>query len=101
MKTTISSLDTEQGKGFEIIGFDNPAHGKLTDAGEGKYTYSFNPEYTGALDEFSFYVRMNDEDKVVHKLTVYLRIGYNGASVTAYDCAEKINRNDFWNEANC
>ena len=100
LKTTISSLDTEQGKGFEIIGFDNPAHGKLTDAGEGKYTYSFNPEYTGALDEFSFYVRMNDEDKVVHKLTVYLRIGYNGASVTAYDCAEKINRNDFWNEAN-
>lgn len=100
LATTISSLDTDQAKGFDIIGFDQPAHGKLTDAGDGKFIYSFNPDYTGALDEFSFYVCMNGEDKTVHKLTVYLRIGYNGSRVTAYPCEQQINRNDFWNDVN-
>lgn len=79
---TISSLDTEDGKGFEIIAVGKPTHGKLTELGEGKWTYSFNPKYTGALDEFDFSIKLSDG--VIHTFTVTLRISYNGLKIDTY-----------------
>lgn len=80
--TTISSLDTEDGKGFEIISVEQPEHGKITELGDGKWSYSFDKEYTGVFDEFSFSVKLSDG--VIHKFTITLRISYNGAGVSVY-----------------
>ena len=99
---TISSLDTDDQKGFEVIGYEQPDHGKITDLGDGKCSYAFNVKYTGSEDKFSVYVRMKDESKLVHKLTVYLRINYNGARLTAFDGIDKLDRTSteaFWNDA--
>ncbi len=83
LTNTKSTLDTAESKGFEIISVDQPAHGKIINVGDGKYKYSFNKEYTGAKDEFSFMVKLSDG--VIHKLTVYLRISYNGTRLTEYN----------------
>lgn len=80
---TISTLDTAEKKGFEIVSVSQPLHGKIVDKGEGKYAYSFNVGYSGNTDEFSFIVKLSD--KVQHKFTVYLRISYNGIRISQYD----------------
>ena len=82
LSTTISSLDEDGKKGFEIIGYSQPEHGSLRDIGGGKCAYSFNKEYTGATDSFSFMVKLSDG--IIHEFTVYLRIQYNGAGVSVY-----------------
>ena len=81
-KNTISSLDTAEAKGFEIISVGNPTKGKIKKLSDGTYAYSFNKKYTGSLDEFSFKVKLSD--KVIHTLTITLRINYNGARVSTY-----------------
>ncbi len=75
--TTLTTADS-----FEIVGFEQPEHGKLTDEGDGKYRYSFNKKYTGSYDSFSFDVRLSDG--VCHRLTVYLRYFYSGSTVECY-----------------
>ena len=47
-----------------------------------KWTYSFNPKYTGALDEFDFSIKLSDG--VIHTFTVTLRISYNGLKIDTY-----------------
>lgn len=79
---TICTLDDGDKKGFEIISVGNPEHGSLKDIGEGKYSYSFNGEYTGATDKFSFKVKLTDG--IIHEFTVHLRINYNGARLSTY-----------------
>lgn len=87
---------TISNKPFTILSVAQPAHGSLTDAGEGKWSYSFNPEYAGTADSFRFRVQM--ADGTVHELTVYLRISYNGARVSAYKNIEARNgnANELW-----
>lgn len=80
---TICSLDTADRKGFEILRVNQPTHGKITEQGDGKWAYSFDKEYTGIFDEFSFDVKLSDG--IVHTLTITLRISYNGGRVTAYN----------------
>ncbi len=99
LKNTISSLDTADSKGFEIVGFEEPSHGQLTDLGEGKFKYSFKTKYTGTFDDFSIYVCMKDSSQLVHKLTVTLRINYNGGKMTAYQGFDKLDRKDIWSAA--
>ena len=82
LTTTVSSLDDGDKKGFEIISVGNPDHGSIKDIGGGKYVYSFNKEYTGALDDFRFRIKMNDG--VIHEFRITLRISYHGASVESY-----------------
>ncbi len=94
---TVSTLDTADKKGFEIIDVEYPEHGKLKNLGEGRWEYSFNENYSGTFDEFSYIVKLNDG--IVHKLTVYLRINYNGAKLTTYQGFEQLDRNDIWNKA--
>ncbi|MDE6551154.1 MAG: M60 family metallopeptidase [Clostridia bacterium] len=79
---TISSLDTENAKGFEIIAVGKPEHGKIREIGGGKWAYSFNKKYTGVFDEFTFDVKL--ADGIVHRFTITLRISYNGARVSTY-----------------
>lgn len=67
---------------FEILHVSQPLHGKITDLGEGKYSYTFNNDYFGNTDSFTFDVKLSDG--VCHSLTVYLRLSYNGAQVTDY-----------------
>lgn len=86
---TISSLDTESGKGFEIIEVGKPDHGKIKELGDGKWIYSFDPKYRGAFDEFDFTVKLSDG--VIHTLTVTLRISYNGSEVSTYKNVEGKN----------
>lgn len=85
LEKTISTLDdkTAGTKGFEIVSVNQPEHGKLTDLGNGKWSYSFNKEYTGVSDTFTFDVRLSDG--IIHRLSVYLRISYNGTRITAYN----------------
>ncbi|MDE6505456.1 MAG: M60 family metallopeptidase [Clostridia bacterium] len=78
---TISGLDTNESKGFEVISVSQPEHGKIREE-NGKWYYSFKKDYTGTFDEFSFDVRL--ADGVIHTLTVTLRITYNGARVGTY-----------------
>lgn len=82
MSTTVSALDTREEKGFEIISVENPVHGSIRNTDKNKWTYSFNKGYTGATDQFSFNVKL--KDGVIHKLTIYLRIGYNGSRISQY-----------------
>lgn len=86
---TISTLDTQDKKGFKVISVGNPKHGKIKRASDGTYTYSFNKKYTGAFDEFSFRVKLNDG--VIHTLTITLRISYNSARVSTYANIENPN----------
>ena len=79
---TICTLDEGETKGFKILSVGAPERGSIRDLGEGKYAYSFDKNYTGALDKFSFCVRLNDG--VIHELTITLRINYNGASVQSF-----------------
>ncbi len=79
---TICSLDEGETKGFEIISVGKPEHGTIKSIGEGKYVYSFNPKYTGALDKFSFKVKLSDG--VIHEFTIHLRINYNGAKMQTF-----------------
>ncbi len=80
---TISLLDEGEEKGFKIISVDKPKYGSIKSLGDGKYAYSFNKGYTGATDEFSYNVKL--KDGVIHKLTIYLRLTYNGgARVSSY-----------------
>ncbi len=84
LANTISTLDTDGKKGFTILSVSNPKHGIITSMGDGRYAYTFNTNYTGALDEFSFKVRLSDG--VIHELTIYLRISYNSnAKLTVYE----------------
>ncbi len=80
---TVCTLDEDDKKGFEIISVDKPEHGKIKELGDGKYEYSFNSKYTGVFDEFSFDVKL--ADGVVHKLTITLRISYNGSRLSTYE----------------
>lgn len=80
--TTISTLDTDESKGFEVISVGKPKHGKIKNLGDGKCEYSFDTNYTGPTDEFSFRVKM--ADGVIHEFTITLRISYNGARVSTY-----------------
>ncbi len=83
MSTTISTLDENDKKGFEIISVNKPKYGSIRKTQDEKYAYSFNKNYTGPSDEFSFDVKLNDG--VVHRLTIYLRIiGYNTARISRY-----------------
>ncbi len=79
---TISTLDNGETKGFEILSVGKPEHGTIKDAGDGKYIYSFNPEYTGATDKFSFKVKLTDG--IIHELTIHLRINYRGTRVQTF-----------------
>lgn len=79
---TISTLDDGERKGFEIISVGQPDHGTIKDTGNGRYTYSFNNEYIGTTDKFSFKVKLSDG--IIHEFTVHLRISYNGASLASY-----------------
>ncbi len=83
LTNTISTLDTTEEKGFKITKVHQPEHGKIKKKADGVWTYSFNKNYTGTFDEFSFDVRLNDG--TIHTLTVTLRISYNGSRVTAYN----------------
>lgn len=82
LNKTISSLDEGETKGFEIISVGKPDHGTIKKTEDGIYVYSFNPEYTGALDKFSYKVKLSDG--VIHELTIHLRINYNGARLQTY-----------------
>ena len=82
--TTISTLDANGEKGFEVIWAGDVAHGSIRSVGNGKYKYSFNKDYNGNTDQFSFKVKL--KDGIVHTLTVYLRIeGYNSVQVKSYE----------------
>ena len=83
LKTTISTLDTAEGKGFTIVDVGQPEHGKLKEGEDGKWVYEFDKNYTGNLDSFTFDVKMNDG--VLHRFTVTLRISYNGSRLTSYN----------------
>lgn len=78
---TITTAD-----GAEILEVFKPEHGKLTDLGEGKYRYSFDPKYEGNTDSFSFDVRLSDG--VCHRLTVYLRFTYGASVVSDYGATD-------------
>lgn len=81
---TISTLDTSEKKGFEVISVSAPAHGSIRyNDSEKKWMYSFNKSYNGSTDEFSFVVRLSDG--VQHKFTVTMRITYNGTKITSYN----------------
>ena len=80
---TISTLDTADSKGFTVTNVSQPEHGTIYEAGDGKWAYSFNKEYTGATDSFTFDVKLSDG--VVHRLQITLRISYNGARLTSYN----------------
>lgn len=82
LKNTISTLDGKDTKGFKILSVEKPDHGKIKQTGDGVWTYSFDKKYTGAQDKFSFNVQL--ADGTVHKLTVYLRISYNGSRLTTW-----------------
>lgn len=90
--TTISSLDTAESKGFEIISVNKPEHGKISQTADGQWKYTFDPKYTGTHDSFSFNVKL--ADGVIHTLTIYLRISYNGTRLTAYNGIEGRNWDD-------
>ena len=80
---TISTLDRGDKKGFEILSVSQPKHGTIKDVGKGKWSYSFDKDYTGNTDEFSFKVKLSDG--VIHVLTVYLRItSFNSSKVNSY-----------------
>lgn len=79
---TISTLDDGERKGFEIISVGQPDHGTIKDTGNGRYAYSFNNEYVGATDKFSFKVKLSDG--IIHEFSVHLRINYNGARLASY-----------------
>lgn len=79
---TVSALDTDESKGFEIISVGEPEHGKISKVADGKYEYTFNGKYTGNTDEFKFKVKLSDG--VIHEFTITLRINYNGAKVSTY-----------------
>ncbi len=91
---TVSSLDTKEQKGFEILRVGKPEHGKIKKTDDGKWTYSFNKNYTGTFDQFTFDVKL--ADGVVHTLAITLRIAYNGGRVTVYNDVELPNKN--WEE---
>lgn len=80
---TISTLDTADAKGFTIIGVNQPEHGKIRETGDSKWSYSFDKNYTGTFDNFTFDVKLSDG--VVHKLQITLRISYNGARLTFFN----------------
>lgn len=83
LEKTISSLDTKEEKGFKIVSVSNPTHGKIKKLENGVYAYSFNKNYSGSTDEFSFKVQL--KDNVIHTLHISLRISYDGGSrVTTY-----------------
>lgn len=79
---TISTLDTADGKGFDIVSVGKPEHGKITSTADGQWQYAFDPKYTGVFDSFTYTVKLSDG--VAHTLTVTLRISYNGARVSRY-----------------
>ncbi len=79
---TISSLDDGENKGFTIISVGKPDHGTINKADDGQYVYSFDKEYTGATDKFSFDIKLSDG--VIHRFTVHLRINYGGARVQSF-----------------
>lgn len=89
MDRTISSLDTADKKGFEILGVNQPEHGEITDAGDGKWVYSFDKNYTGTFDTFTFDVKL--ADGIVHTLSITLRISYNGARLISYNNVQGSN----------
>lgn len=78
LKNTISTLDTGDNKGFEILSVSNPAYGTIKNLGNGKYLYSFNPNYGGLIDNFTFKVKL--KDGVIHELSITLRISYSALS---------------------
>ncbi len=83
LSNTISSLDSNDKKGFTIIGVNQPEHGRIRELGNGKWAYSFDKNYTGTFDNFTFDVKLSDG--VVHKLQITLRISYNGARLASYN----------------
>lgn len=80
---TISTLDQGQQKGFTVVAVDQPQHGTIKANEQGQWTYSFNSNYTGNTDQFSFRVKLSDG--VIHTFTIYLRISYHGARINSYD----------------
>lgn len=83
LNTTISSLDKNGKKGFEILSGASATYGKVKDLGDGKISYTFSTKYFGNTDEIKFKVKL--DDGVIHEFTIYLRISYESASVTLYD----------------
>ncbi len=82
---------------FEIVSVGKPKHGSIRPLGEGKYEYTFNPEYTGTFDDFDFLVKLSDG--VIHKLNVSLRISYNGAKITSYKGVAQVRGEQMWASA--
>lgn len=80
---TISSFDTANKKGFEIVSVSQPLHGKIKNLEDGKYAYSFNQDYNGNSDEIKFKIKLLDG--IVHEFTIYLRINYNSSKLTTYE----------------
>lgn len=93
---TVSSLDTAEGKGFEILRVNKPEHGTIREAGAGKWGYSFDKNYTGVFDTFTFDVKLSDG--IVHTLSVTLRISYNGGRITAYNNVQGNHWDEILNE---
>nr|MDE7379645.1 M60 family metallopeptidase [Clostridia bacterium] len=83
LTNTISTLDTSDAKGFTIEKVSQPEHGKIRELGGGKWAYSFDKNYTGTFDNFTFDVKLSDG--IVHRLQITLRISYNGARLTSYN----------------
>lgn len=92
---TISALDTANGKGFTITKVEQPLHGSIKQQ-DNQWIYSFNPDYSGATDNFSFIVKMNDG--VSHRLTIFLRISYHGARLTKYQTFAAIDKKNGIND---
>ncbi len=86
---TVSTLDSGDLKGFEIIKVNSPEHGKISAVGGGKWVYSFDTKYTGTFDTFTFDVKLSDG--TVHSLEVTLRISYNGGRVSVYNDVQGAN----------
>ena len=69
--------------GFEIVKVSQPEHGKIAGIGDGQYVYSFDKNYTGTTDSFTFDVELSNGVK--HRLQISLRISYNGSKISAYN----------------
>lgn len=93
LEKTISSLDKDGKKGFEILSGAKATHGKIKELENGKIAYSFNPKYFGNCDEIKFKVKLSDG--VVHEFTIYLRINYNSTKLSTYSEIEPISGN-YW-----
>lgn len=93
LEKTISSLDKDGKKGFEILSGAKATHGKIKELENGKIAYSFNPKYFGNCDEIKFKVKLSDG--VVHEFTIYLRINYNSTKLSTYSDIEPISGN-YW-----